>query len=426
MKTFLTTIFIAFATSFAVAQTTNITVNYGPGGFCDVCGTEDYVCNNENFNWNNGIASFTDPVPAGNVVTGIWATVYILDCGAPFTEIHINGTGLVSFETPGSCFCGTCAWALIGLPGPYDYYNYGGSNDFQIVVNSGVVCVDRVELQINYEPSCDISVSAGDNQTVYYGYAPAATANLVATVDGGDDPVSVTWYDDQYNIVGTGTSISVSPTASTTYIVEAIDANECVANDQVTVCVVDVRCGNNMDKVQLCHSDGGPQNTICVSPNAVPDHLGHGDLLGSCEEQPGPCEDIPVEGGQLVTLTGSRVADATAGVQTGLISHGSNGDGMNHFDAQKPTESGFKVLQNPFASSTEVAYMAYSTQQVVVSVYDTKGNMVAELYNNELEAGEPLNLEFDATTLPDGLYICHLQAGSHQEFKKLVKLSGIK
>jgi len=34
------------------------------------------------------------------------------------------------------------------------------------------------------------------------------------------------------------------------------------------------------DKVEMCH-DG---HTISVSPNAVQAHLGHGDLLGSCED----------------------------------------------------------------------------------------------------------------------------------------------
>ncbi len=46
------------------------------------------------------------------------------------------------------------------------------------------------------------------------------------------------------------------------------------------------KCGNNNNKVSICHvPPGNPANahTICVSPNAVPAHLGHaGDYVGPC------------------------------------------------------------------------------------------------------------------------------------------------
>ena len=41
-------------------------------------------------------------------------------------------------------------------------------------------------------------------------------------------------------------------------------------------------------KVQLCHNG----KTICVAPAAVPAHMAHGDLLGSCFENAG-CEEDP-------------------------------------------------------------------------------------------------------------------------------------
>jgi hypothetical protein len=42
--------------------------------------------------------------------------------------------------------------------------------------------------------------------------------------------------------------------------------------------VLDVRCGNNGDKVMICHNN----NTICVASSAVLEHLNHGDHLGGC------------------------------------------------------------------------------------------------------------------------------------------------
>ncbi len=39
------------------------------------------------------------------------------------------------------------------------------------------------------------------------------------------------------------------------------------------------RCGNKNNKVLICH-DG---NTLCVNPNALADHLSHGDYIGPCD-----------------------------------------------------------------------------------------------------------------------------------------------
>jgi len=44
-------------------------------------------------------------------------------------------------------------------------------------------------------------------------------------------------------------------------------------------------CGNNNDKVLICHiPTGNPENaiTLCISPSAVPAHMDHGDYLGPC------------------------------------------------------------------------------------------------------------------------------------------------
>jgi len=74
-------------------------------------------------------------------------------------------------------------------------------------------------------------------------------------------------------------AITVCPEETTTYTVTVTDANGCASEAQVTVEVIDVRCGNGRNnKVQLCHRG----RTICVSANSVAAHLRHGDTLGSC------------------------------------------------------------------------------------------------------------------------------------------------
>lgn len=43
------------------------------------------------------------------------------------------------------------------------------------------------------------------------------------------------------------------------------------------------KCGNNNNKVYVCHNDNNP-NTLCVSQSAVQSHLDHGDYLGPCNQ----------------------------------------------------------------------------------------------------------------------------------------------
>ncbi|MEK7412926.1 MAG: HYR domain-containing protein, partial [Planctomycetota bacterium] len=129
----------------------------------------------------------------------------------------------------------------------------------------------------------DVSVPAC--QTVYFGYEPAACATINSTVSGGNAPFTYLW--------GTGETTAdiefcaSSPDSPEPFTLVVTDANGCTASADpaASVEVVDIRCGNNLNKVAICHNG---DNTLCVSPNAVPAHLAHGDYLGECDA-PDPC-----------------------------------------------------------------------------------------------------------------------------------------
>jgi hypothetical protein len=53
------------------------------------------------------------------------------------------------------------------------------------------------------------------------------------------------------------------------------------------------RCGNNNQKVVICHFDGTVYATYCINQNAVADHLLHGDYLGPCNEAYCPTGNLP-------------------------------------------------------------------------------------------------------------------------------------
>jgi len=59
--------------------------------------------------------------------------------------------------------------------------------------------------------------------------------------------------------------------------------------------------------------------------------------------------------------------------------------------------------------------------QVVLVVYNTLGESVTQLVNEEKEAGR-YKVEFNATALPSGIYFYRIQAGSFNQTKKMILL----
>lgn len=120
--------------------------------------------------------------------------------------------------------------------------------------------------------------NAGNDATVYYGYTPMSCTNLAGSATGGTPAYTFTW-----STGATGSAINVCPTATSTYTLTATDSKGCKSTSNITVNVVDVRCGNKNDKVKVCHTEAQKHaNFLCVDDHAVPAHLAHGDYVGEC------------------------------------------------------------------------------------------------------------------------------------------------
>jgi len=74
---------------------------------------------------------------------------------------------------------------------------------------------------------------------------------------------------------------------------------------------------------------------------------------------------------------------------------------------------------NPFNPSTTINYQIPTLSIVSLKVYDVLGNEIVTLVNEEKPAGS-YEVEFDAISLPSGVYFYRLQAGSFVETKKMV------
>ena len=132
-------------------QTATVTLNYGGGGFCTVCGVQDYQCSsNSTGGWSNN-RTFTDPTPAGSVVTGVSVTYYGACNGT--LNISLNGASIATNASTGwSCNCGTCSSMTRTSSAAAVLNNYvqGGTNTLTTIVTSGVICCDRIVVSISY------------------------------------------------------------------------------------------------------------------------------------------------------------------------------------------------------------------------------------------------------------------------------------
>jgi len=76
---------------------------------------------------------------------------------------------------------------------------------------------------------------------------------------------------------------------------------------------------------------------------------------------------------------------------------------------------------NPFNPSTTIRFGLPNRSHVLLTIYNTIGQKIAELVNGDIEAGYH-EVQFDGSRLASGVYFYRLQAGSFVETRKLLLL----
>ncbi len=79
----------------------------------------------------------------------------------------------------------------------------------------------------------------------------------------------------------------------------------------------------------------------------------------------------------------------------------------------------YQNYPNPFNPSTTISFTLPKSSYVTLKVYDVLGREVAELVNDNLQAGSH-SINFDASRLSSGTYFYRLQAGDVVQIKKMM------
>jgi hypothetical protein len=91
----------------------------------------------------------------------------------------------------------------------------------------------------------------------------------------------------------------------------------------------------------------------------------------------------------------------------------------NQADATVGTFSLSQNYPNPFNPSTTIRFNVPERTRVRLLIFNVLGQQVAELMNEEVNAGN-LQKEWNAATLPSGVYFCRMVAGTYTATRKML------
>jgi len=256
----------------------------------DNCGASlEYVETTENGSCPNNYTvtkTWTATDDCGNitiatqVITVVDNEIPVIDCPA---DIYLSAGD--SIATWGLSATDNCGLDQLYSSIPSGFVFPVGTTTVEITAIDGCGNTSTCSFDVTRVPP--LVVDAGPCQTVYFGYGPLACTDLNASlITSSSGPYTYTWSNGE-----TGSTITVCPTVTTIYTVTVTDGNGFSSTADVVLNVIDASCGNNGNKVVVCHiPPGNPNNVqeICIAQQAVGAHIdpayGHsGCRVGLCD-----------------------------------------------------------------------------------------------------------------------------------------------
>lgn len=350
---------------------------------------------------------------AGNTSTDT-ATVIVKDTIAPtvltknIRVVLVNGSVNITADQVNNGSYDNCGIKSLSVsPASFSCGQYGNNTvTLTVVDNSGNTAADTATVTVlGVAPNPAITISRTDNtytglpaNTIALGYG-AQSLTLTASNSTSAAAASSYQWSPAAGLSSTTTGNPVfTPVAAGSYIFNVNVTNEfgCTASAQVTVNVIDVRCGNKNDKVSVCHATGSssnPYTQICVSANAVPAQLANGGSLGAC---------------QSIQYTGSAITSTVAMVAD------TAGSSVTPF-------SSLMAYPNPFGKQATVSFtLPVNDAHVTLEVYNSNGVKVATLFTGNVQANVNKTYVFDGSRFAPGVYFARLNTSAGVQTFRLV------
>jgi hypothetical protein len=117
---------------------------------------------------------------------------------------------------------------------------------------------------------------------------------------------------------------------------------------------------------------------------------------------------------EVLGATSMPVQDAniTAGEEKTLLLKKQNVEPINEIILEQN-------YPNPFNPNTSIRYQVSNVSHVTLKVYDLLGNEIQTLVNEEKQVGI-YQVNWDASEMPSGVYICQVTSGSSTDIKKMI------
>ncbi|MFH0734547.1 MAG: T9SS type A sorting domain-containing protein [bacterium] len=124
-------------------------------------------------------------------------------------------------------------------------------------------------------------------------------------------------------------------------------------------------------------------------------------------------------GAQLTDVSYGRYADASNNWVFMLPTPGQNNSFSDVDESIIPVVYNITAYPNPFNPSTTISYSIPFANNTVIKIYDVLGREVQTLVDEYKTAGT-YNLNFNASSLSSGIYLCRIESGKYVSTKKLM------